>query len=159
VGAKAPKAAARLAFQQAESVPAMTELHAWLTRQFEDRLVEPNSRLGGAIAFMLKPWAKLALFLRIPGAPLHNNICGRALNRAILHRKNALFFKTTHGGHVGDVFISLIYTCELCGANPFDYLTELEPHADELATNPERWMPWSHHQTLNALTTTAAATR
>ena len=144
--------AARLEFHQAESGPTMEELHAWLTRQFDQRLVEPNSTLGGAIAYMLKHWEKLTLFLRVPGAPLDNNICERALKRAILHRKNAMFYKTANGAHVGDVFMSLIYTCELCGANPFDYLTELERHAGELASAPHRWMPWNYRQTLDALT-------
>ena len=139
---------ARLEFHQANSGPTMAELHAWLTRQFEERLVEPNSSLGGAIAYMLKHWEKLTLFLRVPGAPLDNNICERALKKAILHRKNALFFKTTNGAHVGDVFMSLIYTCELCGVNPFDYLTELERHADELAANPQQWMPWNYQESL-----------
>jgi hypothetical protein len=145
--------AARLEFHQAEIGLTMTELHTWLTRQFEDRLVEPNSSLGGAIAYMLKHWEKLTLFLRVPGAPLDNNVCERALKKAILHRKNALFFKTTNGAHVGDVFMSLIYTCELCRVNPFDYLTELERHADELASHPQRWMPWTYRQTLAPLTT------
>jgi len=151
--------AARLEFHQANSGPTMAELYVWLTRQFDQRLVEPNSSLGGAIAYMLKHWEKLTLFLRVPGAPLDNNICERALKKAILHRKNALFYKTTNGAHVGDVFMSLIYTCELCGTNPFDYLTELERHADELASNPQRWMPWSYCQTLDALTTPPAAAR
>jgi transposase len=140
--------AARLEFHQTNSGPTMAELHAWLTRQFEDRLVEPNSSLGGAITYMLKHWEKLTLFLRVPGAPLDNNICERALKKAILHRKNALFFKTTNGARVGDVFMSLIYTCELCGVNPFDYLTELERHADELAANPQHWMPWNYQESL-----------
>ena len=144
--------AARLEFHQAESGPTMAELHAWLPRQFEDRLVEPNSSLGGAIAYMLKHWEKLTLFLRVPGAPLDNNICERALKKAILHRKNALFYRTEKGAHVGDIFMSLIYTCELCGANPLDYLTELERHADELARHPQHWMPWNYRQTLDALT-------
>ena len=87
------------------------------------------------------------------------NISEQALKRAILHRKNSLFYKTTNGAHVGDVFMSLIYTCELCGTNPFDYLTELERHADKLASNPHRWMPWSYRQTLDALTMPLAATR
>jgi hypothetical protein len=138
---------ARLEFHQAESGPTMTELHAWLTRQFEDRLVEPNSSLGGAIAYMLKHWEKLTLFLRVPGAPLDNNICERALKKAILHRKNALFYKSTNGAPVGDVFMSLIYTCELCGANSFDYLTELERHAGGAASNPQDWMPWNYRET------------
>ena len=47
----------------------MQELHAWLTRQFDQRLVEPNSGLGGAIAYLLKYWEKLTLFLRMPGHP------------------------------------------------------------------------------------------
>jgi hypothetical protein len=47
---EAGSSAARRAFHQAESGPTMTELHAWITRQFEDRLVEPNSSLGGASA-------------------------------------------------------------------------------------------------------------
>jgi transposase len=140
---------ARRHFHQAESGPTMEKLRLWLGRQLEDRLVEPNSSLGGAISYMLKHWDRLTLFLRVAGAPLDNNICERALKRAILHRKNALFYKTGHGAHVGDVFMSLIHTCELCGANAFDYLTELERHADELSASPEDWMPWNYQATSN----------
>ena len=41
--------------------------------------------------------------------------------KAILHRKNAYFYKTRNGAAVGDRYMSLIHTCELNGANPFDY--------------------------------------
>jgi transposase len=142
----------RLLFHQAESGPVMEELHAWLVQQFDQRRVEPNSSLGAAISYMLKHWEKLTLFLCVSGAPLDNNVCERALKRAILHRKNALFYKTCHGAHVGDLFMSLIHTCELCGANPFDYLTELERHREELSSNPQNWMPWSYRETLAAAT-------
>lgn len=138
----------RLAFHQVHSGPVMTELHAWLKRQLADRLVEPNSGLGQAISYLLRHWQKMTLFLRQAGAPLDNNVCERALKKAILHRKNSLFFKTENGAHVGDLFMSLIYTCELSGANPFDYLTELELHADELAAKPADWMPWNYRATL-----------
>ena len=144
----------RLAFHQVESGPTMEELRVWLERQFEQRLVEPNSALGGAISYLLKYWKELTLFLRVAGAPLDNNICEQALKKAILHRKNALFYKTCHGARVGDVFMSLIYTCELCGANPFDYLTELNRHAGELAAAPQNWMPWNYRQTLDRATAT-----
>jgi hypothetical protein len=126
-------------------------------RQFEERLVEPNSALGDAISYLLKYWEKLTLFLRVPGAPLDNNICERALKKAILHRKNALFYKTCRGAHVGDIFMSLIYTCELCGTNPFDYLTELERHADEASSNPQNWMPWNYRETLDPISAPAAS--
>ena len=141
----------RLRFHQIESGPAMEELRVWLVRQFDERRVEPNSSLGGAISYLLKHWERLTLFLRRPGAPLDNNICERALKKAILHRKNALFFKTQNGARVGDLFMSLIYTCELNQINPFDYLTELERHADALAANPQNWMPWNYRETLAAV--------
>jgi len=139
---------ARLKFHQNESGPIMEELQAWCNRQFDERLVEPNSALGEAMSYMLDHWEKLTLFLREPGAPLDNNICERILKRAILHRKNALFYKTLNGAHVGDLFMSLIHTCQLNDVNPFAYLTELQHHAADLAARPENWMPWNHRDVL-----------
>jgi transposase len=46
--------------------------------------------------------------------------------------------------------MSLIHTCELCGANAFHYLTELRKHASELAAEPGKWMPQSYRDTLSA---------
>ena len=112
-----------------------------------------NSSLGEAIAYMLNHWEPLTLFLRHPGAPLDNNVCERALKKAILHRKNAYFYKTENGARVGDLFMSLIHTCELNDVNPFDYLTELQKHASELSVDPDRWLPWNYR---NALQRTAA---
>lgn len=140
-------AAARLQFHQEASQPTMQQLHDWLTQQLDEKLTEPNSALGGAIRYMLKHWEKLTLFLRQAGAPLDNNLCERALKKAILHRKNALFYKTQNGARVGDLFMSLIYTCQLNEANPFDYLTELQRHLDQLAASPEVWMPWNYQAT------------
>ena len=126
----------------------MDRLKLWLEAQFAEKKAEPNSGLGKAIAYLLKHWQRLTLFLRQAGAPLDNNICERALKKAILHRKNALFYKTKKGAAVGDLFMSLIHTCELCGANPFDYLTELQKHSRELKANPGQWMPWNYRQRL-----------
>jgi transposase len=139
---------ARLHFHQEASRPAMEQLHDWLTRQLEEKQTEPNSALGGAIGYMLKHWEKLTLFLRQAGAPLDNNVCERALKKAILHRKNALFYRTQNGAGVGDLFMSLIYTCQLNRANPFDYLTELQRHADQMAASPQLWMPWNYRDAL-----------
>jgi transposase len=135
---------ARLRFHQEASGPTMRALRDWLERQLGEKRTEPNSALGGAIGYTLKHWEELTLFLRQAGAPLDNNLCERALKKAILHRKNALFYKTRNGARVGDVFMSLIYTCQLNHANPFDYLTQLQRHAGELAASPELWMPWNY---------------
>jgi hypothetical protein len=58
---------------------------------------------------------------------------------------------------MGDLFMSLIHTCELNGANPFDYLTELQRHAEELQRCPSDWMPWNYRETMERLATPTAA--
>lgn len=142
---------ARLAWHQTHSGPVMDALHAWLTAQMDEHRVEPNSGLGQARQYSLKHWTKLTRFLHVAGAPLDNNIVERALKRAILHRKNALFYKTLKGALVGDLFMSAIHTCELNGANPFDYLTALQRQAAALRTMPSAWMPWNYQETLAGL--------
>jgi transposase len=138
----------RLRFHQERSGPFMEKLHDWLEAQFAERKVEPNSGLGKAITYFLRHWKALTAFLREAGAPLDNNICERALKRAVLHRKNALFYRTLNGAQVGDLFMTLIHTCQLCGANSFDYLTELQRHSQELRANPSEWMPWNYRATI-----------
>ncbi len=141
----------RLQFHQAHSGPVMEQLHHWLQAQFAERKTEPNSGLGKAITYLLRHWKALTLFLRKAGTPLDNNLVERALRRAVLHRKNALFYRTLNGAEVGDLFMSLIHTCQLCGANSFDYLTELQRHAQKLAVNPAEWMPWNYRETLERI--------
>lgn len=146
---------ARLAFHQAHSEPLMTGLKQWMEIQFAERKVEPNSGLGKAIRYMQNHWAKLTLFLTKAGVPLDSNLVERTLKKAILHRKNAMFYKTENGAAVGDLFMSLIHTCELHGVNAFDYLTALQLHSSELARSPQEWMPWNYSDTRAQLDTVA----
>lgn len=138
----------RLALHQQESAPRMAALEQWMQAQFEQRIVEPNSTLGAAILYMRKRWTELTLFLRAAGAPLDNNVCERALKKAILHRNNAYFYRTLNGAHVGDVFMSLIHTAELNHIAPFDYLVALQRNAVVVAAKPADWMPWNYQATL-----------
>jgi transposase len=79
---------------------------------------------------------------------LDPNVVERALKKAILHRKNSLFYKTLNGAEVGDLYMSLIHTCGLNDVNPFDYLTELQRHAEDLIAQPADWMPWNYRVAL-----------
>jgi transposase len=142
----------RLRYHQKQSGPLMGHLKKWLSDQIDQHKVEPNSGLGEAIGYMRKHWRELTLFLRMAGAVLDNNICERALKKAILHRKNALFYKTRNGARVGDIFMSLIYTAELNGESPFDYLVALQRHHEAAADAPSAWMPWCYRETLALLT-------
>ncbi len=147
----------RLKLHQTESAPLMDEIKRWLGKQVDEKLCEPNSDLGSAVTYMLNHWEPLTLFLRVPGAPLDSSIVERALKKAILHRRNSLFYKTQRGARVGDLFMSLIYTCQLSNVNPFDYLTVLHRNADGLAREPAQWMPWNYSETLASLMPASAA--
>ena len=140
----------RLKLHQAQSGPVMDQLQKWLKTQLDEKRVEPNSSLGGAIAYMLKHWEALTLFLRVPGAPLDNNLCERALKMAIRHRNNSLFYKTLRGAAVGDWYMSLIHTCYFAGVSPFDYLTELQRNHERVRAAPADWLPWNYRQQLAA---------
>jgi hypothetical protein len=136
--------AERLAFHQEHSGHVMARLKAWMETQIAEKRVEETSGLGDAIRYMLKRWDRLTRFLSVPGAPLDNSICERALKKAILLRKNSLFYKTQNGARVGDIYLSVIHTAELDGVNPFDYLTQLLEHPDEVALDPRSWLPWNY---------------
>jgi transposase len=144
--------AARLAFHQQGSEPVMKDLEEWLRIQIEGNKVEENSGLGKAIIYMRKHWKELTLFLREPGSPLDNTAAERIVKRAIMHRKNSLFYRTLQGAQVGDAYMSLIHTAELAGVEPFDYLVELLRHAKAVTQNPGDWMPWNYHLALTMVT-------
>lgn len=143
----------RLVFHQRASGPLMADLREWFDELFEQRKVEPNSSLGEAVTYMTDHWEALTLFLREPGAPLDNNICERSLKKAILHRKNSLYYRTENGARVGDIFMSLIHTAELNKQSPFDYLVALQRHSAKVEAAPANWMPWNYRATLASFST------
>ncbi len=136
----------RLALHQEHSRPVMDTLHAWMNEQFQQRKVEPNSGLGEAIKYMLKRWEPLTRFLEVAGAPLDNNLSERALKMAVLHRRNSMSYKTLNGARVGDLYMSLIHTCQLNRVNPFGYLMAMQRHGQEVLKNVNRWLPWNFAQ-------------
>jgi transposase len=139
----------RLKYHQENSTELMEDLRVWLVSQLEDKKIEPNSTLGQAISYMLKHYKGMTLFLHVAKAPLDNNLCEQLLKRAILHRKNSLFYKTETGAYVGDLFMSIVHTCSLCKANPFQYLKALQEHSSLITDNPQKWMPWNYKEMLN----------
>ena len=92
-----------------------TTLKTWLEQQTAERLVEPNSSLGKAIAYMLEHWETLTRVVKEPGAPLDNNVAERALKLAIRQRKNSLFYATEHSAYIASILTSVIATCVQAG--------------------------------------------
>lgn len=139
----------RLRYHQNNSAPAMIQLKKWVQEQMDEKWIEPNSGLGDAIRYMLKRWEPLTEFMRTPGTPLDNNVCERALKKAILSRKNAYFYKTLRGAKTGDLFMSIIHTCELNQVNPFEYMKSILKNYKILGGNTGKWMPWNYKSMIN----------
>jgi len=134
----------RLEYHQKHCGPVMKELREWIKGEFRDRMVEPNSSLGKAFQYMLNHFEKLTRFLSVPGTPIDNNAAERVLKRFVLFRKNSLFYKTEHGAAVGGILMSLIESCRLNSANPWEYLLTLMRNKEEARRNPAAFLPWNY---------------
>lgn len=136
--------AARLAYHQTQSQPLMDELKAWLAKQSDERLVEPNSSLGKAIGYMQRHWETLTRFLSMPGAPLDNNLAERVLKLFMRQRKNSLFYQNEHSAYIASVLTSLIATSLYAGVNAVEYLVALQDNRREVCLDPAAWLPWAY---------------
>lgn len=134
----------RLAHHQRYSAPVMNRLRVWIDEQFQQRRVEPNSVLGKAFAYLQRHWSGLTQFLFHRHAPLDSNAVERALKRVVLHRKNALFFRTEHGAAVGDILMSVIETCRANGIRAGDYLLQVMRNRRAVRDDPTGWLPWTY---------------
>jgi transposase len=134
----------RLTYHQTYSGPILKTLKTWLEQQTTARLVEPNSSLGKAIAYLLGHWETLTRFLTEPGAPLDNNVAERALKLSIRQRKNSLFYATEHSAYIASLLTSVIATCLQAGVNALEYLVAVQEHRHEVRANPGAWLPWNY---------------
>jgi hypothetical protein len=147
-GARQLSAEERLAYHQTYSGPLMAALKQWLEQQGAERLVEPNSSLGKAIAYLLGHWETLTRFLPVPGAPLDNNTAERALKLCIRQRKNSLFYATEHSAYIASLLTSVIATCLQAGVNALEYLMAVQNNRQAVFANPAAWLPWTYQTAL-----------
>ena len=48
------------------------------------------------------------------------------------------------GAHVGDVYMTVVHTAELCAANPIEYVRALMQDAALVAACRSQWTPWNY---------------
>ncbi len=140
--AKSATSEERLALHQTRSGPVLERLRAWIETGLAERTIEPNSRLGGAVQYLLNAWTQLTEVLRTPGVALDNNEAERVVKVVARQRKNSLFYATTDGAGIGDVLQSVITTCVLNGVDPLGYLTAVGREPDAVRSDPSGWVPW-----------------
>ena len=97
---------------------------------------------------MLNHWHALTQFLRVAGAPLDNNICERALKKAILHRRQlALLQDGARRARRRRLHEPHPHRRALRCATRSTTSCALLRHADEVRTAPGEWMPWNYLET------------
>ena len=133
----------RLAHHCRYSAPVPEKLRQWIEERLQQRRVEPNSALGKALAYRRRHWSGLTQFLSQRHAPLDSNAVERALKRVVLHRKNALFFRTEHGAAIGDILMSVIETCRANGVRAGESLLKVVKNVRAVRETPTAWLPWT----------------
>ncbi|HIG0326666.1 TPA: IS66 family transposase [Legionella pneumophila] len=147
----------RLLYHQKHSQATMIDAKQYMEDLLSTKQIEPNESLGKAINYILERWDKFTQFLKIPDAPIHNNDMERGLKIPIRGRNTWLFYKTEYGAMVGGILTSIIYTCELAGTSPFDYLVALQVYKDQIVKEPSSWLPWNYEKARASFISSAAA--
>lgn len=139
----------RLVYHQKHSQPIMDALKEYLIAQQKD--FEPNGIAGNAIDYILKRWTELTQFLRHKDTMLDNNITERALKLVIQVRKTAMFYKTLNSAKLASYIQTALYSAAQNDVNPCLYMENILRNKVNVMKNPDSWLPWNYHKTLEAL--------
>lgn len=122
----------RFDYHKKHSTEFMENIKIWCEKQKKNRCEDPESSLIKACNYILNHYDQLTGFLKLPGAPLENNICERILKKTVLNRKNSLFYKTEYGALIGDILMGVIHTTINAGVSPFRYLSAIHRNSHEV---------------------------
>ena len=129
---------------QAARWPRMEALKRWRDRQRDERLVEPHSALGTAMASRQGHWTPRTRWLAVAGAPLENHLGERALQRFIRQRTTARCSRTAYRASSARGLTRLIAPCLQAGVQAVEDLVALPEHCREVLAEPAAGWPWSY---------------
>lgn len=129
--------------RQRKAKPLLDAFHSWLVDQ-EGRHT-PKGPMGKAIAYALKAWPTLSIYLDHAELSPDNNAAEAALRAVALGRKNFLFVGNDEAGENLAVLQTMVATCHAHGVNPQHYLTDIlmrvqtHPASRKRDLLPDRW--------------------
>ena len=129
--------------RQRLSVPALSEVHAWMLKN--QPLVTPKSALGTALAYMANLWPQLTRYTERGDLPIDNNRCENAIRPFVIGRKAWLFSDTPAGAHASAVIYSLVQTAKANGLEPYTWLRRVlrDLPAAQTVEAVEALLPWN----------------
>lgn len=129
--------------RQEKSLPALTQLHAWLEKT-QPQVTSQNA-LGKAVGYLASNWNKLVRYTEAGFLPIDNNAAERAIRPFVIGRKNWLFSDTPKGATASAQIYSLVETAKANGQEPYAWLRhalERLPQAQSVE-DYEALLPWN----------------
>jgi len=115
--------AARQALRQAQSVPVLEQIAAWLAAEGE--IILPKSPMGQAITYTRNQWSALCVYTTQGFLAIDNNAAERALKPVAIGRKNWLFAGNDAAAANHARLWSLIASGQRHAVDPQRYLTSV----------------------------------
>ena len=119
--------------RQEQSLPILTAIRA--ERDTLAAAVLPKSPLGEAVRYLTNQWDALQRFVEDGRFRIDNNGAENQLRGVAIGRKNWLFAGSFEGARRAALLYSLVQSCTLIDASPFDYLKDV---LLRIATHPQR---------------------
>lgn len=129
--------------RQEQAKPILEEFRLWLSKISGQ--VVPKSLLGKAVAYTLRQWPRLMVYIENGRLSMDNNMAENAVRPFVLGRKNWLFSGTPEGAEASALLYSLIETAKANRLEPYAYLRHIFEHLPSAASleDYEALLPWN----------------
>ncbi len=126
-----------------QSLPVLEEIKCWLDDAIHT--VTPTGKLGEAIHYTSKYWARLMRYCDDGRLPIDNNPVENAIRPFVIGRKNWLFSASEKGAHASAGIYSVIETCRANGLEPYHYLRHILKELPQAKSveDYEKLLPWN----------------
>ena len=118
---------ARHALRQERAPGILAELHALLAAMKESDLILPQSVEGKAIAYTLKRWMELTVFMQHPEVELSTNLAENSMRPIALGRRNWLHLGSKEAGPRIAAIFSIVESCRKLDVPIRKYLADVLP--------------------------------
>src|ERR1700753_1260617 len=145
--------------RQTKCAPVVKKFKNWVDTLLPG--TPPNSALGKALAYCVRQWPELVLFLEHEDAPYTITFVERQIKQYALGRNLWMFCYDKVGAQASANLFSLVMTARANGVEPFEYLSEVFEQLPAATTVEaiEALLPWNLKPILDARKQPQAATQ
>ncbi|MEO5975751.1 MAG: IS66 family transposase [Chryseolinea sp.] len=130
----------RTKLRQEIIAPKLEVLHKWMIKEYA--AVIPKSPIGTALAYSLKRWKELTVFITDGRLEIDNNKIENEIRPIALGRKNFMFAGSHESAQRIAMIYSLLASCKVNGIEPMQWLTRVfEELPNRTVNNIEDLLP------------------